>query len=255
MPRHTSAAEPAPAVRIVIVTMDNHLASATDRARATLAAQVPGLSLRMHTAAEWDSDPAALERCRADIARGDIIVSTMLFMDDHIQAVLPALQARRAHCDAMVCCMSGAEVTQAHAHGPLRHGCQAQRRAGLPQAPARQAQGRRRFGQRRAADAHAAAAAEDPALHPRHRAGRAGLLPDPAVLALRLGRERGQHGAHAGRPLRRRRAPRPARHARAPAAGRVPRGRRVPPAACTAASPSPPTACRAGARAARSACC
>lgn len=112
MPRPTSAAEPAPAVRIVIVTMDNHLASATDRARATLAAQVPGLSLCMHTAAEWDSDPAALERCRADIARGDIIVSTMLFMDDHIQAVLPALQARREHCDAMICCMSAAEVTR-----------------------------------------------------------------------------------------------------------------------------------------------
>ncbi|MGQ0699248.1 MAG: cobaltochelatase subunit CobN, partial [Panacagrimonas sp.] len=112
MPRHTSVAEPAPPVRVVIVTMDNHLASATDRARATLAKQVPGLSLRMHTAAEWGSDPAALERCCADIAQGDIIINTMLFMEEHVQAVLPALQARRDHCDAMIGCMSAGEVAQ-----------------------------------------------------------------------------------------------------------------------------------------------
>jgi magnesium chelatase subunit H len=51
---------------------------------------------------------SALERCLDDIAKGDIIVVTMLFMEDHIKAVLPALQARREHCDAMVGCMSAA---------------------------------------------------------------------------------------------------------------------------------------------------
>ena len=56
----------------------------------------------LHAAAEWGNDPAALERCRADIAQGDIVIATMLFMEDHIQAVLPALQARRDQCDAMV---------------------------------------------------------------------------------------------------------------------------------------------------------
>jgi magnesium chelatase subunit H len=34
----------------------------------------------------------------------------MLFMEDHIKAVLPALQARRDHCDAMVGCMSAGEI-------------------------------------------------------------------------------------------------------------------------------------------------
>ena len=34
----------------------------------------------------------------------------MMFMEDHIEAVLPALKARRDHCDAMICCMSAAEV-------------------------------------------------------------------------------------------------------------------------------------------------
>jgi magnesium chelatase subunit H len=36
----------------------------------------------------------------------------MLFMEDHIQAVLPALEARQADCDALVCCMSAAEVVR-----------------------------------------------------------------------------------------------------------------------------------------------
>ena len=36
----------------------------------------------------------------------------MLFIDDHVRAVLPALTARRDDCDAMVCCMSAAEVVK-----------------------------------------------------------------------------------------------------------------------------------------------
>ncbi|MEM6491977.1 MAG: cobaltochelatase subunit CobN, partial [Pseudomonadota bacterium] len=34
----------------------------------------------------------------------------MLFMDDHIQAVLPDLQARRDHCDAILGCLSAGEI-------------------------------------------------------------------------------------------------------------------------------------------------
>jgi magnesium chelatase subunit H len=99
-------------VRVVFVTMDNHLASATGRARDRLRREIPGLHLVMHTAAEWGCDAAALQRCIDDIAAADIVVSTMLFMHDHIQAVLPALQARRDHCDAMVGCMSAGEVAK-----------------------------------------------------------------------------------------------------------------------------------------------
>ncbi len=112
MQKHISVAESAPPVHVVIVTMDNHLASATERAQTTLAKQIQGITLSMHTAAEWDSDPVALKRCLADIERGDIIINTMMFMDDHIKSVLPALQARRHHCDAMIACMSASEVTR-----------------------------------------------------------------------------------------------------------------------------------------------
>ena len=109
MPKRTSAADPTP-VRVVIVTMDSHLASATERARRTLVRQLPGLSLSVHAAAEWGDDPAALQRCLDDIAAGDIVVATMLFMEDHFQPVLAALAERRDHCDAMVCAMSAGEV-------------------------------------------------------------------------------------------------------------------------------------------------
>src|SRR3954447_26515648 len=111
MPKRTTPAEATP-LRVVIVTMDNHLAGAVERARATLARELPGLDLCLHAAADWGRDGTALERCRADIAHGHIVVATMLFMEDHIQAVLPALEARRPACDAMVGCMSAGEVVR-----------------------------------------------------------------------------------------------------------------------------------------------
>ena len=109
MPKPTSVADKTP-VNVVIVTLDSHLAGAAERARPLLQQEIPGLRLTLHAAAEWDDDPKLLERCRADIAQGDIVIATMLFMDDHIKAVLPALEARRDQCDAMVGCMSAGEV-------------------------------------------------------------------------------------------------------------------------------------------------
>ncbi len=108
-PKLTSRAEPTP-VRVVIVTLDTHLASAAERARDTLAREIPGLILSVHAASEWDDEPQALERCRADIARGDIVFASMLFLEEHFQAVLPWLKERRDQCDAMVGCMSAGEV-------------------------------------------------------------------------------------------------------------------------------------------------
>lgn len=109
----TSAAEVKPVrlpVRVVIVTMDSHMASAAERASRSLAKLMPGLTLSVHAAAGWSEESDALERCLSDIANGDIVIATMLFMEDHFLPVLPALKARRDHCDAMVCAMSAAEV-------------------------------------------------------------------------------------------------------------------------------------------------
>jgi len=99
-------------MRVVIVTMDSHLASATERANTTLMKSLPGLKLTVHAAAEWGDDPQALARCKADIAQGDIVIAAMLFLEDHFLPILPDLKARRDHCDAMVCAMSAGEVTK-----------------------------------------------------------------------------------------------------------------------------------------------
>jgi magnesium chelatase subunit H len=98
--------------RVVLVTMDSHLASAARRAGRSLARQLPGLEFTTHAADEWGNDGQALERCKADIAQGDIVIVTMLFLEDHFQPLLPALRARRDHCDAMVCAMSAGEVSK-----------------------------------------------------------------------------------------------------------------------------------------------
>jgi magnesium chelatase subunit H len=118
MPKPISAADRTP-IRVVIVTMDSHLATAASRARASLKTEFPGLELAIHAADEWSCSPAALEHCRDDIACADIIVVTMLFLDEHIQAVMPALAARRAHCDAMIGCLSAAEVVKLTRLGKL----------------------------------------------------------------------------------------------------------------------------------------
>jgi magnesium chelatase subunit H len=99
-------------MNVVIVTMDSHLASATERANASLSKALPGLRLTVHAAAEWNENPAALARCKADIATGDIVIASMLFLEDHFLPILADLQARRELCDAMVCAMSAAEVTK-----------------------------------------------------------------------------------------------------------------------------------------------
>lgn len=103
-------ADRSPPVRIAIVTLDNHLAGAVERANREMAAD--GISIGLHAASDWDHDPAMLDRAKADIARADIIIATMLFLDDHVRAIHPALLARRDECDAMVGLMSAADVVK-----------------------------------------------------------------------------------------------------------------------------------------------
>jgi magnesium chelatase subunit H len=116
-PKHTSAAEPSssPArtpIRVCIVTMDTHLASATERARPILAREFPGLTLNLHAASEYAGNERAVARVKADIAQADIIVAGMLFLEDHFLPILDDLRARRDQCDAMVCMASASEVVK-----------------------------------------------------------------------------------------------------------------------------------------------
>ncbi len=109
MPKRTTPADATP-MRVVIVTMDSHLSGAAARAQNALRKDFPGLTLSDQSADEWGTSEEALDRCTAAIADGDIIVTTMLFLDDHAKAVLPALAVR-------VCVRS----RQADARRQIRH--------------------------------------------------------------------------------------------------------------------------------------
>ncbi|MFM7800798.1 MAG: cobaltochelatase subunit CobN, partial [Limnohabitans sp.] len=102
--------------------MDTHLNSAAIKARNALVRQVPNLSFAIHSASEYSADAQKLVRCQADIASADIIIVSMLFLEDHFQPILPDLQARRDHCIAMVCIMSAAEVVKLTRMGKLDMG-------------------------------------------------------------------------------------------------------------------------------------
>lgn len=119
MPDSTAPLRP-DSLRVVIVTLDNHLSGAAERAAARFAADGVDITIGFHAAADWDRDPGRLTACLADIARGDIIIASMLFLDDHIRAVLPALEARREACAAMVGLMSGSEVVKLTRLGEYR---------------------------------------------------------------------------------------------------------------------------------------
>ncbi len=110
MTRKPTLAADAIAIRVVIVTMDSHLAGAAARASRLLARRLPGLVLSVHAASDWATDSSALARCCADIESADIVLASMLFMEEHFLPVLPALKARRDACDAMVCIMAAGEV-------------------------------------------------------------------------------------------------------------------------------------------------
>ena len=106
-------------MRVVLVTMDSHLASAAARAGRRIARAQPGVELVVHAAAEWGSEPQALARACDDISSGDLVIATMLFMEEHFLPILPALQARRAQCDSVVGLMSAGEVTRLTRMGKL----------------------------------------------------------------------------------------------------------------------------------------
>jgi magnesium chelatase subunit H len=111
LPRNPASLAQAP-VRLTIITMDTHLASAISRAVPRLAREFPGLELSLHAASEYATDERAIERVRADIASADIVVVGMLFLEDHFLPILDALRARRSQCDAMICMASAAEVVK-----------------------------------------------------------------------------------------------------------------------------------------------
>ena len=106
-PAGASASAP---VKVVLISLDGHMAGSVAAARRRLSGEIPGLEVVLHAATDWDREPASLAGCIRDVGQADIVFANMLFMENHIEAVLPALKARRDHCDAMVGAMSAGEV-------------------------------------------------------------------------------------------------------------------------------------------------
>ena len=98
--RPADAARGAVPVRVVIATLDAHLADALERARGLLAGELPRLELRMHVAADFTSDATAAARCRADIARADVVICAQLWTAELAGEVIDAVAARRDAADA-----------------------------------------------------------------------------------------------------------------------------------------------------------
>ena len=108
-----------PGYRVVIVTLDAHSAGPAARVSERLADDFPGLTVTVHAAAEWAENPAALERAKDDVRHGDIIVANLLFLEEHITAILPELKARREGCDAMIGVIADSSVVQLTRMGDL----------------------------------------------------------------------------------------------------------------------------------------
>ena len=110
---------PLPGYRVVILTLDSHAAGPCARASERLSRDFPGLSLSVHAAAEWGESPDALLAAKQAIETGDIVISNLLFLEEHINAILPSLAARRDHCDAMIGVIADAQIVKLTRMGTL----------------------------------------------------------------------------------------------------------------------------------------
>jgi len=105
--------------RIVIVTLDSHAAGPAKRVETKLSSVFPGLSLSIYAAAMWSENPDYLTETRAAIAQADMIFVSLIFLEEHITAILPDLEARRDACDAVFSCISDSQMVSLTRLGDL----------------------------------------------------------------------------------------------------------------------------------------
>ncbi|MDP5086668.1 MAG: magnesium chelatase subunit H [Yoonia sp.] len=107
------------AFRFVIVTLDSHTAGPAARCRDRLVADFPGLEISIHAAAEWGENPAALADAKQSIAHANIVVTNLLFLEEHTNAIMPDLLARRDGCDAMINVIADSSIVKLTKMGDL----------------------------------------------------------------------------------------------------------------------------------------
>jgi magnesium chelatase subunit H len=104
---------------IVVVTLDQHAAGPATRIAPRLLKDFPGLTISIHAAAEWAENPAALARCKEALKTADIVVANLLFIEEHINAILPALTEARPRVDAFIGVIADASIVRLTKMGDL----------------------------------------------------------------------------------------------------------------------------------------
>ncbi|MBD1204271.1 MAG: magnesium chelatase subunit H [Rhodobacteraceae bacterium] len=105
--------------RFVIVTLDAHAAGPAARVAPALAKDFPGIEVSIHAAAEWAENPAALARAKAAIRAADIVVANLLFIEEHITAIIDDLRAVRDGLDAFVGVIADPQIVKMTKMGDL----------------------------------------------------------------------------------------------------------------------------------------
>ncbi|MDG1935082.1 MAG: magnesium chelatase subunit H [Paracoccaceae bacterium] len=108
-----------PVYRFVIITLDSHAAGPAARVASDLAIDFTGLEVSIHAAATWAENPDALEEARNAVRQADIIVANLLFIEEHIDFILPNIIERRDACDAVVGVIADTQITNLTKMGDL----------------------------------------------------------------------------------------------------------------------------------------
>ncbi|MCP9223833.1 cobaltochelatase subunit CobN [Erythrobacter sp. LQ02-29] len=110
------------ATRMVVLTLDAHLRAALEEAAMAVRRDLPGFRLDVFVASGWSGDATRAQAANEAIARADIVVAHMLFMEEHYLPVIDALRARRDVCAALVGCLSAGPVVELTKLGGFRAG-------------------------------------------------------------------------------------------------------------------------------------
>jgi magnesium chelatase subunit H len=114
--RHMSA------YRVVILTLDRHAAGPAARVTPRLQADFPGISVEVHAAAEWGTNPAAMAECQMALREADIVIANLLFLEEHVAPILPDLIAARDRADAFVGIIADGQIVKLTKMGDLDMG-------------------------------------------------------------------------------------------------------------------------------------
>ncbi|MEJ6477990.1 MAG: cobaltochelatase subunit CobN, partial [Octadecabacter sp.] len=108
-----------PDYRVVIITLDQHTAGPIARLSPKLAAEFPGLRVDVFASAEWENDPSALDAAIAAVGEADILVGNLVFLENQLNAIVPAMRARRDHCDAFIGVIADPSIVELTRMGDL----------------------------------------------------------------------------------------------------------------------------------------